>query len=253
MNYYSKGRPLKVNLAKSKEDREAAMTLRYNVFNVELKEGLPSSHATQKDKDEYDEYCEHLTVVNIDSNLVVGTYRILLQSVAEKGIGFYSENEFSMDRINCLPGEAAEVGRSCIHPDYRDGSVISLLWNGLAEYIKEKNVRYLMGCASTHTKDVKILKGIQHYLRQKNALIDESYELHPKNPIIPAKSESDIMNGDCSKEITTQIPPLIKGYVRLGSKVCGNPSFDPIFQTTDYFILFDRNLISKKYGSHYKI
>ncbi len=127
---------LNVHLAENQLEVEKAYSLRYNVFNLELGEGLLNSRETMKDKDEYDFFCDHLVVTDTsESNMVVGTYRILRKEIAKKTIGFYSENEFDLFNIYNLDYELAEVGRSCVHPSYRDGSVITLLWKGLASYM----------------------------------------------------------------------------------------------------------------------
>jgi len=117
-----KERRLTVRIAENQLEIERALALRYDVFNLELGEGLPESAATRKDRDEYDYFCEHLIVIDkANGDQIVGTYRILKRSVAEKNIGFYSENEFDISNIYKLNDEAAEIGRSCVHPDYRDG------------------------------------------------------------------------------------------------------------------------------------
>ena len=140
-------RDLVTRIAENQLEIEKALRLRYEVFNMELQEGLPESKSTGKDRDEYDFFCDHLLVIDrANQDKVVGTYRILRKTVAKKCIGFYSENEFDLLNIYNLTDEVAEVGRSCVHPEYRDGSVISLLWNGLAKYMTEFDVRYYMGC-----------------------------------------------------------------------------------------------------------
>ncbi|MBE8427083.1 GNAT family N-acetyltransferase, partial [Leptospira borgpetersenii serovar Tarassovi] len=124
-------RKLEVRIAENQLEIERTLALRYEVFNLELGEGLPQSAATRKDRDEYDLFCDHLIVIDKNrENKIVGTYRILRRSVAKQNLGFYSDNEFDITKIYEFDAETAEIGRSCVHPEYRDGSVISMLWAG---------------------------------------------------------------------------------------------------------------------------
>ncbi len=236
---------LHVHLAENQLEVEKAYSLRYNVFNLELGEGLPSSRETLKDKDEYDFFCDHLVVTDSsENNMVVGTYRILRKEIAKKTIGFYSENEFDLFNIYNLEYELAEVGRSCVHPDYRDGSVITLLWKGLANYMNYYNIRYYMGCGSIHSIDKENALNVYEYFKKKNA-ISEIY--------IPPLEKCKIIDENfilCDFE-TNSIPPLIKGYLRLGAKICGEPALDLEFGTTDFFILLDQEKITSKYSSKF--
>jgi putative hemolysin len=168
-NTIVKERQLEVRLAEDQYEIEQTLALRYEVFNKELGKGLPESHDTKKDRDEYDLYCDHLIVIDHANNdEIVGTYRILRRSIAKQYIGFYSETEFNLTKIYKLNDEVAEIGRSCIHQDYRDGSVITLLWSGLAWYIKNYQIRYLMGCGSFHTSDPITISKAYAYFREKN-------------------------------------------------------------------------------------
>jgi L-ornithine Nalpha-acyltransferase len=236
---------LHVHLAENQLEVEKAYSLRYNIFNLELGEGLPSSRETLKDKDEYDFFCDHLVVTDSsENNMVVGTYRILRKEIAKKTIGFYSENEFDLFNIYNLEYELAEVGRSCVHPDYRDGSVITLLWKGLANYMIYYNIRYYMGCGSIHSIDKVNAFNVYEYFKKKNA-ISEIY--------VPPLEKSKIID-DSFNSIdleTYSIPPLIKGYLRLGAKICGEPALDLEFGTTDFFILLDQEKITSKYSSKF--
>ncbi|MDZ4725496.1 MAG: GNAT family N-acyltransferase [Leptospira sp.] len=246
-----KERVLEVRIAQNQLEIERALALRYDVFNLEMGEGLPQSSATRKDRDEYDLYCDHLIVIDKSfEEKIVGTYRILTRKVAKEGIGFYSENEFDITSIYNLPDEIAEVGRSCVHPDYRDGSVISLLWQGLAEFMIKNNVRYLMGCGSIHSTDPEIASQSYAFLKEKEALAPAEFRVYP-NPdnVLPGFSENFVIQD--LKAISKNIPPLLKGYIRIGAKICGTPALDSVFGTTDVFILFDRKEITERYAKHY--
>ncbi|MCB1144132.1 MAG: GNAT family N-acetyltransferase [Leptospiraceae bacterium] len=249
-NQIKSKRSLTVRIAENQYEIEKALTLRYNVFNLEMQEGLPQSHSTGKDRDEYDRVCDHLIVLDKNTDEVVGTYRILQKSVAESSFGFYSENEFDMKSIVQLNCNFAEVGRSCVHPEYRDGSVISLLWAGLGSFMQEKEIRYLMGCGSLHTTDPLIANRAYAFLKGKSALAGEEFRVYPKEDFLLPGFREDL-EFDSVNELTRFVPPLIKGYVRVGAKVCGFPALDREFKTIDFFLLFDREEIDARYGSHY--
>jgi putative hemolysin len=246
-----KEKRLEVRLAENQYEIEQTLALRYEVFNKELGEGLPESHDTKKDRDEYDLYCDHLIVIDhAEDKKIVGTYRILRSSVAKQYIGFYSENEFDLSKIYELKDESAEIGRGCVHQDYRDGSVITLLWSGLAWYIKKHKIRYLMGCGSFHTNNPLVISQAYAYFKEKNYLVKEELRVEPLSHkklkgFNPNEQISDL------REITRKIPPLIIGYLRAGALIGGEPAYDEIFGTTDFFIFFDSTQITKQYGERY--
>jgi len=244
-------RVLEVRLAENQYEIERALSLRYDVFNLEMGEGLPQSAATRKDRDEYDLHCDHLIVVDkTNEDKIVGTYRILTRAKARQGIGFYSENQFDITSIYSLSDEIAEVGRSCVHPSYRDGSVISLLWQGLAEFMIKNDVRYLMGCGSIHSTDAEVASLSYAYLKAKDSIAPEEFRVFP-NPDFILKDFNPNFHIEDPKLVAKHIPPLIKGYIRLGAKICGVPALDSVFGTTDVFILFDRSEITERYAKHY--
>lgn len=243
-------RKLEVRLAENQYEIEQTLSLRYNVFNLEMGEGLPESRQAQKDRDEYDYYSDHLIVKDETANKIVGTYRILKRSVAKANIGFYSENEFDLSKIYEFKDEVAEVGRSCVHADYRDGSVISLLWSGFGEYMLKNDIRYLMGCGSIHSMDSIVASQAYAYLKENNALAGEEFGVTPYESYQLVGFDPNYKVADW-KAVNKAIPPIIKGYVRLGAKICGYPALDRIFKTTDLFVLFDRKEIDERYGKHY--
>ncbi len=246
-------RLLEVRLVEDQYELEMALALRYSIFNLEMGEGLPQSRETQKDTDEYDYYCDHLIVLDkANENKIVGTYRILRGEIAAENIGFYSENEFNLSNLYKIKNEIAEVGRSCVHADYRDGSVISMLWIGLGEYMKKHNLRYLMGCGSVHSTNAEVASIVYSYLKNQNVLIPEDFNITPLPSYKLNGFQKNYLLED-PKQVTKQIPPLIKGYIRLGAKMSGEPALDHIFKTTDFFILFDVNQIDARYGKHYKV
>jgi len=244
-----KVRDLVVRIAENQLEIEKALRLRYEVFNMELQEGLPESKSTGKDRDEYDIFCDHLLVIDrANQDKVVGTYRILRKTIAKKCIGFYSETEFDLLNIYNLTDEVAEVGRSCVHPEYRDGSVISLLWAGLAKYMTEFDVRYYMGCGSIHSTDVVKAMEIYNYINSKNSVSD-IYVPPLQKCELPGFSTRNTI--EMNPSVIKTIPPLIKGYLRLGAKLSSEPALDKVFCTTDFFVLFDQKSITDRYSEKY--
>lgn len=244
-------RKLKVRLAENQLEIEQTLALRYEVFNLEMNEGLVSSRQTGKDRDEYDLYCDHLIVIDENrNNMIVGTYRLLRESVARANIGFYSENEFNLDPLYHLDGEVAEIGRSCVHKDYRDGSVISMLWIGLGMYMREFNVRYLSGCASLHTTDPVEASEIYACMKAKDMLAGPEFQVTPLDSHVLEGFDPDAELKDV-KASYKKMPALLKGYVRAGSRFCSMPALDREFGTIDFYIIFDRTEVDKRYGRHY--
>lgn len=228
---------------------DAAFALRYDVFNQELGEGLPESRATARDVDAYDEFCEHLCVRDMEKDCVVGTYRLLTRERAAGGPGFYSETEFKLDAIYEMEAEPAEIGRSCVHREYRDGSVITLLWAGLAGFMKARDIQYLMGCGSIHSTDPLQISRTYAYVRAQGGL-DSEIQVEPLGHLRLTGFQPNLAIED-KGELRRAVPPLIKGYLRAGARVCGHPAMDPVFKTTDFFLFFNRSEVEARYGKHF--
>lgn len=231
-----------VKLAVSRQDMEAAFRLRYDVFNTELREGLPESYSTGMDKDIYDEYCDHLIVIDDESGNVVGTYRMMPGTVAENSVGYYSETEFDLNSIRNLPGDKLELGRSCVHKNFRSASVISLLWRGIASYIDTYDINHLFGCASIHSSNPAEISVIYSYLNRFHRA-DGRFQVQPLRRLNDVR-----MLSFCDREQAfSAMPPLMKGYLRLGAQICGEPAYDSVFGTTDFLILLDTERLLQRY------
>lgn len=238
---------LEVRLARDEEDLRAAQRLRFEVFNLELRLGLAGSFASGLDRDAFDAHCDHLVVVDHRQKAVVGTYRLLL-SDRVPSYGFYSESEFHLENIKRPGTRLLELGRSCVAPDYRSGRVIHLLFRGIAVYAQANGVDAMMGCASVRGNDVAELRGICTLLR-KSHWGGPGLRVTPKRgfdlPGIDKPLEID------DAEVFRKLPPLFKGYLRLGAKVCGLPAFDRQFGTTDFFIFLPTREIVERYGRRF--
>ena len=220
-----------VRLAKTIEEIDAALKLRFEVFNLELGEGLDSSFRTGRDRDEFDSSCDHLIVTNQTNGNVVGTYRLRTIEVAKHADGFYSAGEFD---LNYLPqgvlNQALEVGRACIAQSHRNKQVLFLLWKGLARYVQARQKRFLFGCCSLTSQEPG--DGNQLW----NQLINGGH-MHPTF-FVPPKSgcECSAIPGPSSE---VEIPKLFRMYLSIGAKVCSPPAIDRVFKTIDFLVFFD--------------
>lgn len=230
---------LSVGLARSGDDILEAQRLRYRVFAGELGANLPT-RTPGVDHDIYDPWCEHLVVRDDNTGEIVGTYRILPPEHARR-IGYYSENEFDLTRLQHLRPRLVEIGRSCVHPDYRSGATITLLWAGLARYMQENGYDYLMGCASISMADGGHIAA-SLYNRLKDELGPAEYRVFPRCPLPLAALQQDV---------PAELPPLIKGYLRAGAWVCGEPAWDPDFNTADLPILMPMARVEGRYAKHF--
>lgn len=227
------------------EEIKQAQRLRYEVFCAEYNISLPTHHQWRGmpiDQDCFDEHCLHLVVRESESYEVVGYTRVLSETKAKLVDGFYSGSEFDIQQIELLPGSKIEIGRTCIHPDYRNGSTISILWAHLAKHMLQNNIRFLFGCASISLADGgKAFSSLMPFLRA-NHFSSESRRVLPKLPLKVSEVRS---------ESTPASPPLLKAYTRMGAKVCGEACWDPDFNVADVFILLDMNNITSRYAKHF--
>ncbi|MCL2525245.1 MAG: GNAT family N-acetyltransferase [Betaproteobacteria bacterium] len=231
---------LTASLARGVGEILEAQRLRHRIFADELGARLPS-RTPGVDHDIYDPFCEHLLVRDWQSGEVVGTYRILAPEDAAR-IGYYAENEFDLTRLRHLRPRLVEIGRACVHPDYRNGATISLLWSGLARYMVRHGYGYLMGCASISMADGGHAAASLYDRLAAEHLGPQEYHVFPRCPLPLAALRRDQ---------PTEVPPLIKGYLRAGAWICGEPAWDPDFNTADLPILLPMDRIAGRYARHY--
>jgi|SRR5882672_7910522 len=229
-------------LARTQADVEDAQRLRYKVFAEEMGASISGSDGAL-DRDEFDPWCDHLIVRDLDTLRVVGTYRILPPHRALELGRLYADAEFDLSRLAHLRPAAIEVGRSCVHRDYRSGGAILLLWAGLAKYMKASGYRHLIGCASASLSD-----GGQQAARLRDELqchmTDVEQRVFPRLPFPHARFE---------RAATCVMPPLIKGYLRVGARVCGEPAWDPDFNTADFLLWLSLERLSSRYARHFDL
>lgn len=233
---------LHVGLAATAADIRAAQRLRYQVFVEEMGARLNCAEPGIE-SDLFDPYCQHLIVRDHANGKVVGCYRILTDTQAGRAGGYYSQSEFDLTRLLALPGRFMEVGRTCVHPDYRNGATIALLWNGLARFMVMNKFDYLMGCASIPLRTGTAEAQAVYRRLAPRYLSPEQLRVHPRVPLPQVQ-----LTGTEEK---AAVPPLVKAYLRAGAMICGEPAWDPQFNVADLFILLRTDAIDERYLRHF--
>ena len=247
--------PLQVRLAKTAADIDAVQALRYRIFYESLgARPLPEMLRRQRDFDRFDNDCDHLLVLDHGngrgSNPVVGTYRLLRRAAARRLGGFYSADEYDIAPLVAHEGEILELGRSCVDAAYRQRPAMQLLWNGIAAYVFHYDITLLFGCASLPGTDPDMLATPLSYLHY--------YHLAPSALRPRALSERYVDMRRLSfgaidpGRALSALPPLIKGYLRLGGFIGDGAVIDEQFNTTDVCILVKTDLVTAKYSRHYE-
>ena len=247
---------LEVRLAENNEEIDAAQALRYRVFYDEMS-AKPNNKMrnAKRDYDRFDKYWDHLLVLDHSKNKildkVVGTYRLNRKSQAQKKGGFYSSEEYDIKGLLNYPGEILELGRSCVDVNYRNGQTMQLLWRGIANYVFFHDIKIMFGCASFPEVSQDLIKTPLSYLHH--------YHLAPKE-IRPVALPARYINMNNIKKIQVDVkvarrlvPPLIKGYLRLGAYIGDGAVLDKQFGTTDIFIVLKTDQVTKRYRSHYEL
>ncbi|MFF9065549.1 GNAT family N-acetyltransferase [Streptomyces sp. NPDC014891] len=231
-----------VGLARDQQDVRAAQRLRHQVFAGELGARLDGPEPGL-DADAFDAYCDHLLVREETTGEVVGTYRILPPGRAAIAGRLYSESEFDLGRLAPIRHDLVEVGRSCVHPAHRNGAVIALIWAGLARYMTDTGHNWLAGCCSLPLADGGALAAATWDTVRTKHLAPEEYWVTPHKLWSP--------DGVTRPEGRTELPPLLRGYLRLGAQVCGAPAHDPEFGTADLFVLLSLRRTHPRYLDHF--
>ncbi len=232
---------LSVSFARDEDEVREAQRLRYTVFSDEMGARL-ATREPGIDKDIFDPYCDHLLVRDNDTWEVVGTYRVLNPALARRIGGYYSETEFDLTRLAHLYERMVEVGRSCVHPDYRSGAAIGLLWSGLAKYMQQRGYDYLIGCASISMTDGGHAAASIYRRLNMEHMSPAEWRVFPRQRL-----PLEALNGT----LNAPLPPLVKGYMRLGCYVCGEPACDPDFNTADLMLMLPMSLMNKRYARHF--
>jgi putative hemolysin len=246
---------LGLRLAESAAEVDAAQALRYSVFYDEM--GAQADAATRaalRDMDEFDAVADHLLVLDHDLGdgpaAVVGTYRLIRRQGAAKLGRFYSEGEYDISMLASYPGEVMELGRSCVAGPYRTRGTLQLLWRGIAAYVYRHRIDLMFGCASLPGTDLDALAPQLSYLHANHLAppalrpraLPERYQAMDRIPLGAAETRAALHD----------LPPLIKGYLRLGGFVGDGAVIDAQFNTTDVCIVVKTDLVTEKYAKHYE-
>lgn len=250
-----RGGNLGVRIAATEEEREAAQALRYRVFYEEMG-ARPDSRTARlrRDVDEFDDYADHLLVIDhaISSGAkgVVGTYRLMQGDAAKKLGRFYTSSEYDISPLTDFPGRLLEVGRSCVDQRYRGRSAMQLLWRGIASYIFLHRIDVLFGCASLPGTDPDAVSDELTYLYH-NHLAPPALRVRavPERRVEMLRSDPHLLD---HRRSLARLPPLIKGYLRLGGYVGDGAVIDEQFNTTDVAVLVKSELLADKYYRHYE-
>jgi L-ornithine Nalpha-acyltransferase len=246
---------LGVRIAETAEEVDAAQALRFRIFYEEMG-AHPDAEtlASARDRDSFDAVADHLLVIDHDLGegpaSVVGTYRLIRREAARAAGGFYSAAEYDIAPLVALPGPILELGRSCVDADHRTRGTLQLLWRGIAAYVFRHRIDLMFGCASLPGTDLDTLAPALTYLHTHHLAppalrpraLPERYVAMDRLP--PA--------GLDIRGVLNDLPPLIKGYLRLGGFVGDGAVLDTQFNTTDVCIVVKTELITDKYSKHYE-
>jgi putative hemolysin len=224
-------------LTRDESDVVAAQRLRHRVFAGEMRARL-SSPVPGLDVDDLDRHCDHLIVRDEPTGEVVGTYRMLLPERARQAGRLYSEGEFDLSGLDGLRPALVETGRSCVHPGHRSGAVVGLMWAGIARYMLLTGHDWLVGCASVPLTDGGVLAaGVWDTARDRH--------LAPTHLRVVPRRAWDVASAPRPERVV--LPPLLRGYLRLGAWVCGPPAHDMDFGVADFLVLLVMDRVDRRY------
>ena len=221
--------PYRARLAQSPGDIAAAQALRFQVFNIELNEGLVHSYDSGLDADPFDAVCAHLIVEDETSGAVVGTYRMQTGAQARTGLGYYSEREFDFAPFEARRAQILELGRACIDQHHRSFAVLNLLWKGVAAYARDHGARYLVGCSSLTSQDESVGAAAYFQMGRHLAAADWQTLARPEFACDLTRPARAVVH----------IPRLLSAYLALGAAICGPPAIDREFRTIDFLTWID--------------
>jgi len=234
--------------ARDEEEVRQAQQLRYVVFAEEMGAKLspPLGSPARHDIDMFDSFCEHLLVRAASAagepGPVIGTYRVLTPTAAQRVGGLYSDTEFDLVRLRSLRPKMVELGRSCVHPDWRTGGAILALWGALAEFMVRNRLDTMIGCASVSMRDGGHFAASLWQQLRTSHLASIEWQVQPRLPLPVEELQHDLQ---------AEAPPLIKGYLRCGAKVLGPPAWDPDFNTADLPMLMRIEDLPARYRKHF--
>lgn len=230
-----------VRVALTESDRWAAYRLRFLVFNLEMNEGLESAYEDGYDRDRYDEVCDHLLVEERTTGSIVGTYRLQMGNIAGRQFGYYSEQEFCFAPYEAMRSQIVELGRACIHRDHRSPEVLHLLWRGIARYALANGGRYMMGCCSLNSLDPQM--GHAVYASLRDFMVEPELRTSPTPAFAMPSAEGQVE--------PQRAPKLLRAYLAIGAKICGEPAIDREFRTIDFLTLLDLQMLHPRMAARF--
>jgi len=242
-------------LARNPAEMRRAQQLRFEVFNLELGEGLAESYATGLDVDPFDEFCDHLIVEEVASGGIVGTYRLQTGQLAAANLGYYSEREFDFTPYEPFRCEMIELGRACVHAEHRNFNLLHLLWRGIARYAVERKARFLVGCSSITSQDpiegAAIYEGLQKYL------VEPTLRTQPRPEFAVVTDGGNLglrryaITYEAATAATGASSRLLRAYLAIGAKICGSPAIDRESGTIDFLTLLDLQKLPAIIRTHF--
>ncbi len=241
---------LEVRLARTEEEIKEAQLLRFKVFYEECGAQPDEQAALEKrDVSPIDDFCDVLLVIDHDINKIVGTYRFMLRDAAEQYGNYYTAAEFDIRKIIAYPGQIMELGRSCVDKAYRNKPTMQLLWRGIGAYIRKNNVSLCFGCASFIGTDISKYKQALAYLYHFHRAPEElRAKVLPKYYVDMNLIPKDQVD---QKKAMRELPPLIKGYLRLGGYIGEGAYIDKSFNSIDVCIIVKRETVTERYSQRY--
>ncbi|MGQ0528567.1 MAG: GNAT family N-acetyltransferase [Panacagrimonas sp.] len=230
-----------VSFARDDAEVRESQQLRYQIFAEEMGAQIDGGDAGL-DRDAYDPWCRHLLVRDNSNGRIVACTRILTDDQAPNAGGFYSSGEFDLAMIDSLPGRVMEIGRTCVDREYRNGAVIATLWQGIAGYITAHGFDYLFGCASI---------GLEDGGAQAHAIIQQIKAKHLTPDYQRVRPYYPLPAVDGRSADKTRMPPLLKAYLSLGAKACGDAYWDRDFNCADVFMLLNVTDLNPRYARHF--
>ena len=233
-------------LARSADEVRCAQRLRFEIFNLELGEGLAESHAIGLDVDPFDEFCDHLIIEDVATSEIVGTYRLQTGQLAAANLGYYSEREFDFAPYEPFRCEMIELGRACVAAEHRNFNLLHLLWRGIAQYAIQRKARFLIGCSSLTSQNPA--EGAAVYQKLRSYLVEPALRTQPTAEFKAVHEANDLVSSRCrgTHEPGSPTPAtagasskLLRAYLAIGAKICGPPAIDREFGTIDFLTLLD--------------
>ena len=239
--------PYQIRTVESAKEFAAVLRLRYEIFEREFR---GNRFPFGWDTDEYDLLGDHLIILERSTGRIVGNYRMISSSYSNR---FYSDSEFEMESFLKLPGVKLELGRACIHQDFRNGAVMSLLWRGILAYVKEVGAQYLFGCTSVKTECPEDVSWLMAYFREKNQIIDDECI----RPIPEYRMDGlDEEGARCHLNDTERlslVPPLLASYFRAGANLAVPPAYDRYFKCVDFLTVLNTDRMAASYERRFGV